>query len=207
MYLWADKIVSGNNRLHISHGVNDAPLFKLKNKTTNNKQGHITTPKEQLNPKATSIRTPKPSDRGKLATQNKLQALKAFLLKALMPKAFRTPFSVDTNTGETKINGVRIYIWVRRLHIMNVCKLFDINYSKKSRGTPALSSRRSFCCPTIVMFCPCAPKPWFLLSYQCTSSCGKNADAAENGHIFFMSWVFCNALSPAREVQVQHTKL
>jgi hypothetical protein len=35
-----------------------------------------------------------------------------------------------------------------------------------SRNT--LSSSLSFCCASIVLFCPGAPKPWLLLSYQWT---------------------------------------
>jgi hypothetical protein len=38
----------------------------------------------------------------------------------------------------------------------------------KRMSRNALSSRFSFCCPTIVLFCPGAPKPWLLLSYQRT---------------------------------------
>jgi hypothetical protein len=37
---------------------------------------------------------------------------------------------------------------------------------KKSRNT--LFIRLSFCCSTIVLFCPGAPMPWLLLSYQWT---------------------------------------
>jgi hypothetical protein len=74
------------------------------------------------------------------------------------------------------------------------------NYSKKSRNT--LSSRLSFCCPTIMLFCPGAPTPCPLLSYQWTmltvkvslfhlqsiilseTFCDKNTEAAENGQLF-----------------------
>jgi hypothetical protein len=89
---------------------------------------------------------------------------------------------------------------------------------KKSQGT--LYSSLSFCRPTIVMFCPGAPEPWFLLNYQLTmltikasmvhlqciifsETCsGKNAEAAENGHICHFV-----ALSSTPELHKQHAKL
>jgi hypothetical protein len=65
-----------------------------------------------------------------------------------------------------------------------------------------LPSRLSFSRPITMLFGPGAPKPWLLLSYQWTmltgkasmfllqciilseTRCGKNAEAAENVHIF-----------------------
>jgi hypothetical protein len=79
-----------------------------------------------------------------------------------------------------------------------------------------------FCLPTIVLFCPGASKPWLLLNYQWTmltdkasmvhlqcffllETCSKNAEAAENCHIF--QFVFFNVLSHTLELHLQRTKL
>jgi hypothetical protein len=71
-----------------------------------------------------------------------------------------------------------------------------------------LSKRLSFSRPTTMLFGPGAPKLWLLVSYQWTmlpvkasmfllqciilseTCCGKNAEAAENGHIFQLLSVF-----------------
>jgi hypothetical protein len=95
------------------------------------------------------------------------------------------------------------------------CKLL-----KKSQGT--LSSRLFFCHPIIVLCCPGAPKPWFLLSSQWTvfitkassfhlqsaflsKTCwSKNAEAAENGHICHFLSVFQRSVTHSRVVPEAH---
>jgi hypothetical protein len=85
---------------------------------------------------------------------------------------------------------------------------------KKSRNT--VSRRLNFCLPTIKLFCPGAPKPWLLLSYQWTMSTvklsmfhlqctflsemcfSKNAEAAENCHIFLFLSVFQRSVTHSR---------
>jgi hypothetical protein len=80
-----------------------------------------------------------------------------------------------------------------------------------------------FCCPTIVLFCPGAPKPCFFIELpvgngncQCfrvsstvhhfvKNFIGKNAEAAENGHIFQLVRVFKSFVIHSR-FDMQHTK-
>jgi hypothetical protein len=85
-----------------------------------------------------------------------------------------------------------------------------------------VSSRLSFCLPTIVLFCPGAPKPWVLLSYQWTMftvktsmfhlQCifvletlyNKNVEAAENGHIFQFMIIFQCSVTHFRDTLATH---
>jgi hypothetical protein len=79
-----------------------------------------------------------------------------------------------------------------------------------------MSSRLSFCLPTIMLFCPGVPKPWLLLSYQWTTltvktsmfhlqciimsetCCSKNAESAEISHIFHFLSVFQRSVTHSR---------
>jgi hypothetical protein len=90
----------------------------------------------------------------------------------------------------------------------------------KSQGT--LSSRLSFCLPAILLFCPGAPKPWLLLSYQRTmltvkalmfhlqcifvfkTLCNKNVEAAESGHIFQFMIIFQRSVTHLRDSLAAH---
>jgi hypothetical protein len=83
-----------------------------------------------------------------------------------------------------------------------------------------VSSRLSFCLPTIVLFCPGVPKPWLLLSYQWTmltvktsmfhlqciflSETCDNKNAAENGHIFPFLSVFQRSVTHSRVALEAH---
>jgi hypothetical protein len=85
-----------------------------------------------------------------------------------------------------------------------------------------VSRRLSFGLPTIMLFCPGAPKPGLLLSYQwptltvktsmfhlqcivlSKTCCSKNAEAAENGHAFYFLSVFQRSVTHSRAAREAH---
>jgi hypothetical protein len=91
----------------------------------------------------------------------------------------------------------------------------DLNYSKKLRNT--VCSRLSFCHPTILLFCPGAPKPWLFIEIPLDNvySPGFNFSLAVRHFVRNMLWQKCwgsrkrsrfyEALSLTPVLHVQHT--
>jgi hypothetical protein len=97
---------------------------------------------------------------------------------------------------------------------------------KRSRQTYATKKSQGTLCPqgsvSVMVFCPDAPKPWLLLSYQWTmffkhasmfhlqciflseTCCSKNAEAAESGHIFPFVDVFQWSVTQSRVAFAAH---